>query len=72
MRKLRRIAERKLAARAVYRMIREGASDKVAVMKRKGELTKRDVELGLEVLVERRRIQINKKGKITLTQRDTI
>jgi hypothetical protein len=36
-------------------------------MKSKVELTKRDVELSLEVLIKKKRIRINKKGQVILT-----
>ncbi|MEM0117205.1 MAG: hypothetical protein QXV32_02055 [Conexivisphaerales archaeon] len=68
MKKLRRIAEQKLSARAVYQRVREGAKDMDTIMKMKGKLTKRDVELGLQLLVGKKSTQIDKNGRITSTQ----
>lgn len=65
-RKLRLMSERKITADAVYRLISGGAKDKETLMRVKGKLAKRDVELGLEVLIEKKRIRLSRNGKITI------
>ncbi len=65
-RKLRLMSERKMAADAVYQLIRGGAKDKETLMSVKGKLARRDVELGLEVLIGKKRIRLSGSGRISI------
>jgi len=66
-RKLMKMAEEKMAAHEVWLSIKGGATDKEEIIKERGVLKEKDVDLRLNVLTQKKKAQVDNKGKIRLT-----